>query len=180
MLHLLGGSTICWVGRHIVVWGPCHMCGRQGICAGLGSTHGYPSTGIFLYFQILTTYFWLDLYVLRDFFCTCKCSSPEFSKYFRSTKNLYVCEWFLKQIQHILCTPVTMVRPRILLATSHRPPCRHHTSGRQGLANTRISTGYARNLPDDWQVGLGGRARISVGPWLTLPRFRGLPEEFPL
>ena len=30
--------------------------------------HGYPSTGIFLYFQILATYFWLDLYVLTDFF----------------------------------------------------------------------------------------------------------------
>ena len=53
--------------------------------------------------------FWLDLYVLTDFFGTCKYPSPEYSKYFRSTKNLYVCERFLEQIQHILCTPVTMV-----------------------------------------------------------------------
>ena len=71
--------------------------------------HGYPSTRIFLYYQILTTYFWLDLYVLTDFFRTCKYPSLEYSKYFRSTKNLYVCERFLEHIQHILCTPVTML-----------------------------------------------------------------------
>ena len=62
----------------------------------------------FLYFQILATYFWLDLDVLTEFFHTCKYPSPEYSKYFRSTKNLYVCERLLEQIQHILCTPVTM------------------------------------------------------------------------
>ena len=71
--------------------------------------HGYPSTRIFLYFQILATYFWLYLYVLTVFFRTCKYPSPEYSKYFESTKNLYVCERFLKQIQHILCTPVTLI-----------------------------------------------------------------------
>ena len=72
-------------------------------------THGYPSTRIFMYFQILATYFWLDLYVLTYFFRTCKYPSPKYSKYFRSTKNLYVCERFLEQIHHILCTLVTMV-----------------------------------------------------------------------
>ena len=45
---------------------------------------------------------------LRIFFRTCKYASPEYSKYFRSTKNLYVCDRFLEQIQHILCTPVTL------------------------------------------------------------------------
>ena len=42
------------------------------------------------------------------FFRTCKYPSPEYSKYFRSMKNLYVCERFLEQIQHILCIAVTM------------------------------------------------------------------------
>ena len=32
------------------------------------SNHGYPSTRIFLYFQIVAAYFWLDLYVLTNFF----------------------------------------------------------------------------------------------------------------
>ena len=77
------------------------------MCGGLNQ--GYPSTGIFLYFQILATYFWLYLYVLTVFFRTCKYPSPEYSKYFESTKVLYVCERFLKQIQHILCTPVTLI-----------------------------------------------------------------------
>ena len=75
-----------------------------------------------MYFEILATYFWLDLYVLTDFFRTCKHPSPEYSKYFRCTKNMYVCERLLEQIRHILYTPVTMPK-------------------------TKISTGYAQKSP---------------------------------
>ena len=79
-------------------------------------------------------YLWLDLYVLTDFFRTCKYPSPEYSKYFRSTKNLYVCERFLKQIHHILCTPVTMVC--ILVWASYLQTCL--TSPNATLINTSV------------------------------------------
>ena len=60
---------------HFTMW-PTAVSWSQGkltipwVLGPLG--HGYPSTGIFLYFQILATYFWLDLYILTDFFRTCK------------------------------------------------------------------------------------------------------------
>lgn len=73
------------------------------------SRQGYRRTGIFLYFQIPATYFWLEFNVLKHyFFSTCKYPSSEDPKYFRSTKNLYVWERLLEQIRHIPSTPVTM------------------------------------------------------------------------
>ena len=106
--------------------------------------HGYPSTWIFMYFQILATYFWLDLYILTDFFRTCKYPSPEDSKYFRSTKNLYVCERFLEQIQHILCTPVTMVG-LLFFINNHGGPIACHM-GHIGL-RSQMAMAPSLNMP---------------------------------
>ena len=70
-------------------------------------------------------------------FRTCKYPTPEYSKYFRSTKNLYVCERFLEQIQNILCTSVTMV-------STPRPQAPHPTS-------LQCWWSYAYNLvPQTW------------------------------
>ena len=62
-----------------------------------------------MYFQILATYFWLDLYVLIDFFVLVNTHHQNIlNTLVEVRKKLYVCERFLEQIQHILCDLVTM------------------------------------------------------------------------